>query len=142
MTVQFILLLTKYNCAERERSVPRAAQQLSHWCRAEWENTRLNFRQVLWTIVMENATCGLKPPSVGKGIEIPGESFGGIPESLVVYGAVSTLAVLLYFIIRKSKCARTCRIGGASPSYFDLLAGWFFSKFWSQYFVQAKKTCG
>ena len=123
MTVQLILHLTKYNCVGRVRLVPPTAHKLFHCCRAEWENTSLNFRQVLWTIVMENATCGLKPPSVGKGIEIPGESFGGIPESLVVYGAVSTLAVLLYFIIRKSKCARTCRISGASPSYFDLLVG-------------------
>ena len=73
---------------------------------------------------MTRTTCGLKAPSMGSGIKVAGaESLGGIPESLVVYGAVSTLSVLLYFVVRRTKCSRTCRIGGSSPSFFDLLRG-------------------
>ena len=38
---------------------------------------------------MTRTTCGLKAPSMGSGIKVAGaESLGGIPESLVVYGAV------------------------------------------------------
>ena len=70
---------------------------------------------------MANATCGMKPPSVG--LEIPGQSFGGIPESLVVYGAVTICAVILYFLVRRLKCANSCTLGDSPPSYWDLLKG-------------------
>ena len=71
---------------------------------------------------MTRTTCGLKAPSIGSGIKVAGvENLCGIPESLVVYRAVSTLSVLLYLIVRRTKCSRTCRIGGSSPSYNDLL---------------------
>ena len=76
------------------------------------------------TVSMTRITCGLEAPSMGSGIKVAGaESLGGIPESLVVYGAVSTLSVLLYFVVRRTKCSKTCRIGGSSPSFFDLLRG-------------------
>ena len=70
---------------------------------------------------MANATCGMKAPSVG--LEIPGESFGGIPESLVVYGAVTICAVILYFLVRRLKCVESCTLGDSPPSYWDLLTG-------------------
>ena len=70
---------------------------------------------------MATATCGLKAPSVG--LEIPGQSFGGIPESLVVYGAVTVCAVALYFVIRRLKCAESCTIGDDAPPYLNLLKG-------------------
>ena len=76
------------------------------------------------TVSMTRTTCGLKASSMGSGIKVAGaESLGGIPESLVVYGAVSTLSVLLYLVVRRTKCSQTCRIGGSSPSFFDLLRG-------------------
>lgn len=70
---------------------------------------------------MANATCGMKPPSVG--LEIPGQSFGGIPESLVVYGAVSICAVILYLIVRRLKCAESCSLGDYAPPFLDLVKG-------------------
>ena len=55
-------------------------------------------------VSMTRTTCGLKAPSMGSGIKVSGaESLGGIPESFVVYGAVSTLSVLLYLIVRRTK---------------------------------------
>ena len=70
---------------------------------------------------MANSTCGMKAPSVG--LEIPGQSFGGIPESLVVYGAVTVCAVVLYFVIRRLKCAESCTIGDYAPPYLNILKG-------------------
>ena len=68
-------------------------------------------------VSMTRTTCGLKAPSMGSGIKVSGaESLGGIPESFVVYGAVSTLSVLLYLIVRRTKCSQTWRIGGSSPT--------------------------
>jgi len=70
---------------------------------------------------MASATCGMKPPSVG--LQIPGQSFGGIPESLVVYGAVSICAVILYLIVRRLKCAESCSLGDYAPPFLDLVKG-------------------
>ena len=70
---------------------------------------------------MADATCGMKSPSVG--LEIPGQSFGGIPESLVVYGAITICAVVLYFVVRRLKCAESYTLGDYMPPYLDLLKG-------------------
>ena len=70
--------------------------------------------------MMTRTTCGLKAPSIGSGIKVAGaENLGGIPESLVVYRAVSTLFLLLYFpfvhpseyIIIPEVCAQGCYSG-------------------------------
>ena len=70
---------------------------------------------------MADATCGMKSPSVG--LEIPGQSFGGIPESLVVYGAVTICAIVLYFVVRRLKCAESCTLRDNAPPYLNLLKG-------------------
>ena len=72
---------------------------------------------------MADATCGMKSPSVG--LEIPGQSFGGIPESLVVYGAVTICAIVLYFVVRRLKCAESCTLRDNAPPYLNLLKGCF-----------------
>ena len=92
---------------------------------------------------MANSTCGMKAPSVG--LEIPGQSFGGIPESLVVYGVVTICAVILYLVVRRLKCAESCTLGDYAPPYLNLLKGCcnsvsFFTL--SLFAVQVKRTSG